>query len=47
MMIAGDQAMRGQEPPEQTNPPIYKKILIKRRFMYDVREVLAAEVEEI
>jgi arginine/lysine/ornithine decarboxylase len=41
----GDQAMRGEEP-EQLNP-IYKKILIKRRFMYDVREVLAADSEEI
>ena len=37
--------MRGEEP-EQLNP-IYKKILIKRRFMYDVREVLAADSEEI
>jgi arginine/lysine/ornithine decarboxylase len=44
-MIEGDHAMRGEEP-EQANP-IYKKILIKRRFMYDVRDVLAAEVEEI
>jgi hypothetical protein len=37
--------MRGEEP-EQLNP-IYKKILIKRRFMYDVREVLSADSEEI
>jgi arginine/lysine/ornithine decarboxylase len=41
----GDQAMRGEEP-EQLNP-IYKKILIKRRFMYDIREVLAADSEEL
>ena len=37
--------MRGEEP-EQLNP-IYKKILIKRRFMYDIREVLAADSEEL
>lgn len=27
--------------------PIYKKILINRRFKYDIREVLAAESEEL
>lgn len=37
--------MRGEEP-DQLNP-IYKKILIKRRFMYDVREVLAADSEDL
>lgn len=31
---------------EQTNP-IYKKILINRRFKLDVREVLAADSEEL
>ena len=37
--------MRGEEP-EQLNP-IDMKILIKRRFMYDIREVLAADSEEL
>lgn len=34
------------EETEEINP-IYKKILIKRHFVYDIREVLASECEEI
>jgi arginine/lysine/ornithine decarboxylase len=32
---------------EEDQNPIYKKILINRRFKYDVREVLAADSEEL
>ena len=41
----GDQAMRGEEP-KQLNP-IYKKILTKLRFMYDILEVNATHIQEL
>ena len=38
--------MPGPEDPQQINP-IYKKILLNRKYKVDVRDVLAADSEEL